>query len=64
MQVSETLSLCRAGDNLCARIYIGRHAVMSVAAKLEVKTAARHDFVVTKGEVGAEMYFIVPSSSQ
>lgn len=34
---------------------------MSVAAKLEVKTAARHEFVLTKGEVGAEMYFIVPA---
>ena len=28
----------------------------AVADKLEVKTAARHEFVVNKGDVGAEMY--------
>lgn len=31
----------------------------TVAEKLEVKTAARHELVVNKGDVGAEMYFIV-----
>ena len=36
-----------------------RCVAMTVAEKLEVKTAARHEFVVKKGEIGAEMYFIV-----
>ena len=41
------------------KLHCLRCAATTVAEKLEVKTAARHEFVVNKGEVGAEMYFIV-----
>ena len=37
---------------------------MAVAEKLEVKTTGRHDFVINKGEIGAEMYFIVRGEAE